>query len=1146
MKRLERIRVVQFFLYEQEDVSVEEITGIFGPNGSGKSSLLDAVQIAMLGANSRYVALNAQSDEKSTTRSLKAYCLGQYGEGENRARNNAITYITLIWRDTITGIPISMGVCLHASTDRDSHEVLGRYLLHGIELSMGDHLEMKDGNIHPRAWTTFRHQLIQRSKEIGQEPLYNDSDRYIRAVLLALRGSGDIAPSSEAFIRAFRFALRMRFDKSVDQIVRNDVLEDRPTNIKKFKEITETFRLLKERVAQVEEKIADGQRVSDEFDKAIKESSRTATWTALMRTAETESANRDWEDAQKTLQAVEDTQKEFEERVERLEQDRADADIKATQARAHLEAHHAHKDYGLLQSNIQIAQSQVKSKQTEIAKSIQLLHRTLTEVAASIFLKVQRQDIEIVAQNLSPIISRVEEGSTLLEDIVSSLRPALRTAQNTFNDLFSQGSELNRKLTEAEESLKQAQEDLKRVQAGKPLLSRDVQRLLTELEDHGIAATPVCDLVQITDLEWQPVIEAYLKNNLEALLVSITQEQDAFSIYRGMTGARAVYGAKIVMESRQQIGKQPGACTVASMIIGDHLAAVSYLQRQFGDLRCAVSDQEALTGHRTLTKDGMLVSSGEIDRLRLIDVSRFRIGASNSDHHESVQKELNHWTKEIDRIKNDLQRLTALRNKMQIIANEELILKSITEMWSVMKNADNDVIRNTALMQEATDETYKGLIQLEIEARDHFVSIGKLLEKSLFEKGRIEKEFEQSLEKEAQAKLLYEAVSSIASAAQNHPEIDHDFEVRQWDILSEKYGTDYSQIISHTKNQLSSCEAARDGSIRRGSLELGTFLPKHHEHAPEDISNDWRKAHNWMTSLLRKLHDTELVSFKKEMEAAYLTSQETFRNDVAIALNNNLDWLSDTMNRLNNVLNDSPAFSNGERYRFKRVVLPRFESLLNFVKNVAEHGPNEDLFGGPGELPEEFHLLLEDKTTPGTSGTRSPLDDYREFFEFDIEILREDPLTQVFKVVGRLSKRLGPGSGGEHRAPLYVIAGAALASAYRLDRTHKDGIRLILLDEAFNKMDPTNIIATMRYLEELGLQVMMASPGENLGMLTAFLHRYYDIVRDIDNNTVMIEGRSVSEKTRQLFRSDLPEFNPALVDNEIARMCSTAVSVQSV
>jgi 7-keto-8-aminopelargonate synthetase-like enzyme len=96
----------------------------------------------------------------------------------------------------------------------------------------------------------------------------------------------------------------------------------------------------------------------------------------------------------------------------------------------------------------------------------------------------------------------------------------------------------------------------------------------------------------------------------------------------------------------------------------------------------------------------------------------------------------------------------------------------------------------------------------------------------------------------------------------------------------------------------------------------------------------------------------------------------------------------------------------------------------------------------------------------------------------------------------------------------------------------------MLLDEAFNKMDMTNIIATMRYLEELGLQVFMASPGENLGTLTAFLHRYYDILRDADNNAIMIEGHDVSAAVRATFREDLPEFNPALVEQEVAAMRS--------
>ena len=164
MKYLEHIRVVQFFLFERQYLRLNEITGIFGPNGSGKSSMLDAVQIAMLGANSRLVALNAQADEQATTRSLRAYCLGQYGESaEHRARDSATTYITLIWRDSETGAPLSMGVCIHAAADKENHEVLGRYILPGIELAMADHIEVVNGEERPRERGTFRHQVMEKT-----------------------------------------------------------------------------------------------------------------------------------------------------------------------------------------------------------------------------------------------------------------------------------------------------------------------------------------------------------------------------------------------------------------------------------------------------------------------------------------------------------------------------------------------------------------------------------------------------------------------------------------------------------------------------------------------------------------------------------------------------------------------------------------------------------------------------------------------------------------------------------------------------------------------------------------------------------------------------------------------------------------------
>lgn len=1136
MKYLEQIKVVQFFLFEQQDVPLGEITGIFGPNGSGKSSLLDAVQIAMLGANSRLCALNAQADEQATTRSLRAYCLGQYGESpEHRARDNATTYITLIWRDTETGAPLSMGVCLYASAERDSHDVLGRYILPDVELSMGDHLEVVDGQERPRAWATFRHQLIERSKVSGQDPLFADSDRYIRAALLALRGAGS-APVPEAFTRAFRFALRMRFDKTVDQIVRNDVLEARPTNIKKFKEVTESFRRLAEMVAQVEAKIADGERVSVEYDKAADESQRAVTWNALSKMAAAQVANENLEQARIATEKAEEAVQVCEDMKTALEFEANDAKTVAERARVQREAHAAHKDYGALQTTIQAAEGRVQAKRTEVANSIQLVRRALNEAAGSDFLKAQVSGLQIAVSALDQLKGQVADGTATRDGVVAALRPAVKTAHVAFNELFSQGGTLKRALDDARDAERQAKENLARVRAGRAPLSTETQRLLTELGDHGVQATPVCDLVRIVDPEWQPVIESYLKRNMEALLVSADQEKDAFRIYRSLTGSQAVYGAKIAMESRQTISKRFEQGSVAELIDGDNPAAVAYLQRQFGDLRCADSDKEALAGQRTLTKDGMLMSGGEIERLRPVPPAQFRIGAGSTSHRSAVQGELDRAQKAILDLEGKERTLTNLVNALQQVAHEDTVLKYVGDVWGAMEAAQHEVTSKTELLKGSADEDYVRLGEEETAARQRAAAADERLLAVAEEIGGAKAKRTQCENWEAAAKIAAGAAHAAVTEARQHPEVDKDFEARQWDTLLDKYDSAYTAMVQHAEEQLAACRRRMATAVAAGSRELGIFLEKYREHAPQEIATDWLKSREWLKDLLKQLNDTQLAPFKADMDAAYRTSQETFRNDVAIALNNNLEWLGETMDRLNAVLRECPTFSNGERYRFRRVIRPQLESLLKFVKNVAAYGPAEDLLGGPGELPEEFRALLEDKVAPGATGVRSPLDDYREFFEFDIEILREDQLTKAPKVVGHLSKRLGPGSGGEHRAPLYVIAGAALASAYRLDRGHKDGLRLMLLDEAFNKMDPTNIIATMRYLEELGLQVFMASPGENLGILTAFLHRYYDILRDVDNNAVMIEGRDVHSETRAMFREDLPEFNPGLVDQEVATM----------
>ena len=1134
---LERIRLVQFHMFEQIEVELAEITGIFGANGSGKSTLLDAVQIAMLGAKHRLLALNAQADDQHATRSIRDYCLGQYGDSaEQRVRDSALTYVTLIWRNTADGSPISNGLCVRASADQDRHEVLGLYLLPGIELALSDHTESVASQAQPRSWPTFRHELVQHAKSVGvKEPLFTDANRYLSALLLALRGSARPA-LTDTFARAFRFGLKMRFDKPIDEIVRNDVLEARPTQLEKFREVTESFRKLKLLVEQIELKITEGERVRALFDKAAEDDRRVVLWSALHANAELQRAVELREEAELALADASELQSTLQSQRRALDSsvNQARAAIQATQRER--EAHGAHGASALWQNHFDNAQGNLRAAQNELREHLRFIRATLrrghdaadqiglgTPVAETVFGEID-QMVERLATDSADEQALVSAMASLSSRVAQAL-VAVQAAQFAIKTALSESTE--------QEQL--ARSRLSRVGEGRAPLSDAVERLRRALADEGIEATPVCDLVRILDPTWQSAIEAYLRQNVEALLVGATDETHAFEIYRREGRRLNIHGAKIAMASRQQLDRVPDKHSVAALITGDNAAAVAYLRRQFGDIQCAERSDEALQARRSLTRDGMLVNPGDFERLRLVTNDRFMIGVDSRQHRDVVARQLREAEARVRDLTEREQRLGSLITGLASAADGEQVRHHVQQQAGRAREARVAMVQASEQLLAAAPEDYVALgaklDELSRRARVDEQALHDVIEAV----GKSASQLTQCQHERDLRHASVEKAQQELDGLKASPVLDRELEGRQWDSTTQRFGGDYAQMSAHAVEQREQARKSCDRNSTSGVHELAGFLIQFHESASREVTSDWRAARTWLQTYVQSLNDTELVPHKQDMAEAYLASQETFRTDVAITLNSHLDWLDRTMERLNAVLRDSPAFSNGEYYRFKRMARPHLDALRRYVKYVADHGPTADLLGDPGEIPAAFAELLDERSAPA-HGVRSPLDDYREFFDFDIEVLRADPVSGQQRAVGMLSKRLGRASGGEHRAPLYVIAGAALASAYRLDERPRDGLRLMLIDEAFYRMDHTNIIATMRYLEQLGLQLLMASPGENLGVLNAFLHRYYDILRDADNNTVLLEGHSVSEETRQLCRSDLPQFNPELIDEELRRM----------
>ena len=107
--------------------------------------------------------------------------------------------------------------------------------------------------------------------------------------------------------------------------------------------------------------------------------------------------------------------------------------------------------------------------------------------------------------------------------------------------------------------------------------------------------------------------------------------------------------------------------------------------------------------------------------------------------------------------------------------------------------------------------------------------------------------------------------------------------------------------------------------------------------------------------------------------------------------------------------------------------------------------------------------------------------DYRTYLSFDMQqlIQNEDEVIRI-----RLSKMIKKNSGGEGQNPLYVALLASFAQAYKIDLKpgliRNPTIRLVVLDEAFSKMDAEKVASCIQLIRGLGFQALISATNDKI------------------------------------------------------------------
>ena len=141
-----------------------------------------------------------------------------------------------------------------------------------------------------------------------------------------------------------------------------------------------------------------------------------------------------------------------------------------------------------------------------------------------------------------------------------------------------------------------------------------------------------------------------------------------------------------------------------------------------------------------------------------------------------------------------------------------------------------------------------------------------------------------------------------------------------------------------------------------------------------------------------------------------------------------------------------------------------------------------DAFGLMNELIEIF-IPPENATREELEEARKNMDkyaDYRTYLSFDMQqIVQGEKDMRI-----GLSKMIKKNSGGEGQNPLYIALLASFAQIYRINLSPKikrpPTLRLVVLDEAFSKMDAEKVASCISLIRGLGFQAIISATNDKI------------------------------------------------------------------
>lgn len=606
-------------------------------------------------------------------------------------------------------------------------------------------------------------------------------------------------------------------------------------------------------------------------------------------------------------------------------------------------------------------------------------------------------------------------------------------------------------------------------------------------------ARVLCDYVDILDSEWQAAIEGYIGAARFGIIVEPAYEAEAIAIVRNMVGqgnrARIIQGEKARKDAVK--GNETVENSVLNVMQFSHATAEAYIKASYGNVQRVGNAQELKNTRRGITKDAMGSGNYALFRCDIADTDLVFGHGARQRALDAKREEFHHLVSEYQQAQNyadEIQSLLLAVDKLRPLVYVDILQSMIAAQHKIqaveaklqhLDLGDTKALeKELAGLQERLQQQnlqYQQLNNAQIDIRAELKLADNQCQKL-------------DAEQDKNLALVDTSETNLQDLVALWPDFDTETHLQAADEAVALHNhTYFENQLSATTSELKSVlhrlqQAVMQHNQFCTSADTILFEVDYHQdlgggnfRAVCDIRRQFDALYNRDKNHILAQRHQEIESLRQSFNNAFVTN---LCHSIYQAINEGKKILED----LNAELEHHRFGADRERFRFDWEWVPEFKDYWQFFKAVMDSPSleqGENLFAlklddKNQKVRERLMSMLLDEDEQKAQRELARIADYRNYRRYEIYKEPEGkapiPLSQY-----------GTGSGGQLETPAYIIRSAAITSAFRFNEGNSH-LRMVLVDEAFSKMDEHRSREVIHYLtESLGLQLLFIMPSSKSG-----------------------------------------------------------------